>query len=391
MNGRRKAMGQNLKILVLASLFPLNFWGCKTTGNESTVKNPCRRFLVVPPFSDQQRMSDYVANRWISDGKNHLQGCDRIIPFDYGKKAFSIINIDHSTVFDFKKLSSKKLPVAAERMGATDFIFIDYQLDGGRLTIDYLVYGAKNLKRDKSPYFRPLELKLSASELSRVKPSGVLSLLANVIPNALTLGGHSTSLPNRYEEIGEQGGLRELSVREKSILPRVVSGIGLTNLSHPAGFGLFDYELRTFGSLGFFLIDNEYRYERVDAGGRVFGEPIDYSLRFFYVAPLLNGGISLYWPLGTTFLSIGFGPGVYSLRDSFGDKGVYLVLANSIQLGHRVFLSERVFFQFAIDTLGTTGKPFVDNETFKSSNTTAFFFGLGYFAPEVRSLVRDNI
>jgi hypothetical protein len=108
------------------------------------------------------------------------------------------------------------------------------------------------------------------------------------------------------------------------------------------------------------------------------------------VAPLLNGGISLYWPLGTTFLSVGLGPGVYTLRDSFGDKGVYLVLANSIQFGHRIFLSERFFLQFSVDTLGTTSKPFVDNKTFKSSNTTAGFFGVGYFAPEVRSLFRET-
>ena len=391
MDGYRKAMRQYPKIFILVSIFGLNLLGCKTTGNDSVLKNPCRRFLVVPPLADQQRVSDYVANRWVSAAKHNLQGCDRIVPFADGKKSFSVINVDHSTDFDFRKLDQKKLPVAAERVAATDIVFLYHKIEGRRLTVAALVYGAKSLVKDKSAYFSPLDIKLSASELSRVRPSGFLSILANVIPNALTLGGHSTSLPNRYEEIGEQGGLRELSVREKSILPRVVSGFGLTNLSHPAGFGLFDYELRTFGSLGFFLIDNEYKYERVDAAGRVFGEPIDYSLRFFYVAPLLNGGISLYWPLGTTFLSIGFGPGVYSLRDSFGDKGVYLVLANSIQLGHRVFLSERVFFQFAIDTLGTTGKPFVDNETFKSSNTTAFFFGLGYFAPEVRSLVRDNI
>lgn len=384
-------MGNLFGFLIFIYFFIATFSGCKTTSDTSTVKNPCRRFLIMPPYAEQQRMSDYVANRLVGRSKNNLQGCDKIIPFDIGKKALSIINVDHTTVFDFKKLSQKKLPETAEKAGVTDLVFLDFKLTGSRLTINSSVFNAKSLRKDKGAYFPQLELKLTSSELDRIKPSGFFSLLSNIVPNALTLGFHSADLPNRYEKIGDEGGLRELSVREKSILPKVVSGIGLTNLSHPAGFGIFDYELRSFGSLGFFLIDNEYRYERVDAEGRAFGEPIDYSLKFFYVAPLLNGGISLYWPLGTTFLSLGFGPGVYTLSDGSGDKGTYLVLANSVQVGHRMFMSERVFIQFSVDTLGTTSKPFVDNKTFKSSNTTAVFFGLGYFAPEVRSLVRDNI
>ena len=207
----------------------------------------------------------------------------------------------------------------------------------------------------------------------------------------MTFGSNGTDIMNGNEYIAGEGGLRQLSVRQKSLLPRVVSSLGLSNLSHPDGFGMFDYELRTFGSLGFVLIDNEYKYEPLDAEGKVSGAPIDYALKFFYVSPLLNGGISIYWPLGTTFFSLGYGPGLYTFRDSSGDKGGHLVLASAFQFGHRVFFSERIFFQLSGDLLETTGKPFVDNKTFKSGGAVAFFFGLGYFSPEVRSLVRNNI
>ncbi|MCX6123271.1 MAG: hypothetical protein NTV34_00745 [Proteobacteria bacterium] len=60
------------------------------------------------------------------------------------------------------------------------------------MTINSVVYEVKSLKKDKTSYFRQLDLKLNASELARVETSGVFSLLANVFPNAMTFGSNGT-------------------------------------------------------------------------------------------------------------------------------------------------------------------------------------------------------
>lgn len=366
----------------------LTVQGCQTTEGDSNKKNICRRFLVIPPTADQERMSDYVAHRWIASVGTKLRGCDKVVPFRDGKKSLSLLNVDHTTTFNFRKLSEKRLSSSAEKTGATDVVFLGFALEGRRLTITPLVYTLKDMKKHKDLYFSEFDVRLSSSELDQVKSEGVFSILSNVLPNSITLGFHSASVPNRNLD---EGKLLELSVREKSILPRVVSGLGFANISHPAGFGMFDFESRWFGSLGFHLVDNVYRYQPLEDGGLPVGDPIDYKLRFFSMAPFLNGGISFYWPLGTTFTSLGFGPGIYSVNDTYGDDGVHFFIASFFQLGHRVFLSERFFLQQSVDVYSTTSeRRFVDNEIFSSTDTIAVFLGIGYFSPEVRSFVREK-
>ena len=387
--GPNLIMGRLSLFFILIGTFVGGLAGCRTTADVATVGNSCRRFLVIPPFSEHPRMSDYVANRWIGSTKGQLSGCDKVVPFNDGKKALSLINVDHTMLFDSKSIKEKKLPVAAEKTSATDVVLLGFNLEGRRLTVNPTVYSLKSAKKNKDPYFKPFELKMSSSELDQVKSVGVFSILGNLLPNSISLGFHSNALTN---ENVREGRLQELSVRENSILPRVVSGLAFANISHPAGFGMFDLESRWFGSLGFHLLDNVYRYQPLDDGGLPVGDSLEYKLKFFSAAPFLNGGVSFYWPLGTTFTSLGFGPGFSSVRDTYGDDDVHFFVASFFQFGHRIFLSERFFLQLAFDMYSTTSeRRFVDNEIFSSANTSAAFLGIGYFSPEVRSFVREKL
>ena len=362
--------------------------GCKTTEEDALKKNPCRNFLIIPPHSEDERTSDYVAARWINAIRKNLGRCDKITSYSLSKKSLALINIDHTTVFDFKKLDEKKLDVAAEKTKSTDVVFLNFKLTERLVSITPVIYDIKDLKKPKKNDFGPSALRMNPADLRRLQSKGFSALFANLIPNAATLSASNKGLSNSLE--GEKK-VREISSTEKSYFPKIISGIGFTNISHPAGFNMFDYETRTFGSLAFYAIDHEYKYERLDEKGDTIGDPVDYRVKFYFAGPLVNSGISFYWPLGTTFMSVGIGPGVYTLRDSEHASRTDLVVSTTLDLGHRVFLSEKLFFQLSGSFLWTTGKPLIKNTIFKSGSTSTGSFGIGYFLPEMRSALRTNL
>lgn len=76
--------------------------GCATTRAD---KVKCHKYLVIPPFHDDELASDAIATSWMRRVSKNLKGCNEFIEYDAGKTAAHFVNLDHALPLGERRLS----------------------------------------------------------------------------------------------------------------------------------------------------------------------------------------------------------------------------------------------------------------------------------------------
>ena len=133
-----------------------------------------------------------------------------------------------------------------------------------------------------------------------------------------------------------------------------------------------------------------YQYEEiVEPGTSRVPQKIRYNLELYWAAPTYNGEITLHHPLGATFIGLGLGAGVYFFEDDF-ETNYGLISVTSLTLGHRAFLSERIFTELSAEFLYPHNS-IISNDVFKGGGAFGAFFGVGFYFPSLRRYLRNSI
>lgn len=199
------------------------------------------------------------------------------------------------------------------------------------------------------------------------------------LPNSVTAGFGDSYLTNEY--VGHK--VDEVSVRNNSMLPPVISGFGLMTTESPPR-KTFDFDFRFAPRLNIYAIDATYNYAfRPDNDDGPKGGQIDYHLKVYWLSPTYNAETTFHWPLGATYFGFGLGAGAYQYKDDYsGETG--FVTTTAISMGHRTFFTDNLFMNFGYEFL-FGHKNVVYNEIFKGGDAYSFALVIGYRLTENES------
>ena len=348
--------------------------------------NGCQRYVIAPPRSFDEYSSDFTATTWIQSVEKKLPKCHQIVSYNRSKSAFQLLNINHVQPLILKEFSENPRENLSKQTNATSIVFLNQKIVKNKIFYNPKVYSVIQLKEVKSSPFGPSEVVVNKNALALMRPSFFAAQAANLIPNSVTLGISSYNYENNRVVTGE---IEQLEVQELSAIPKILTGFSATNISHPAGFNTWDIDSNWFGALAFEGVDNRYTYRRPTETENTDPKPtFNYDLKVYVVSPTINRDLSMYWLLGTTFLSIGIGPGFYAYNDSIPTQKKGFVITTPFSIGHRTFVTEKIFTQLSINYIAQA-PPIVDNQVFKYNGSVKVWFGFGYYFPEGQTLARS--
>ncbi|MCP4911746.1 MAG: hypothetical protein GY909_01405 [Oligoflexia bacterium] len=192
----------------------------------------------------------------------------------------------------------------------------------------------------------------------------------NFIPNSLTL---SYFTKPRVQLTKEDGEPRRRTSHHPDSLPKLISSFGMTSVIHPQFHDTWDYSFQTFPSVG------ATSWRRSE--GNTWGNISSYYL--FY-----NVELSGHFALGALNIGAGYGVGTFSIQDSFGyDERKYRTM---VRLGasYVAFVNQNLFVRMGADQysiMGGIGK----NSVSYARLFYETYFGIGYYYPNLRYLVRS--
>ncbi len=178
--------------------------------------------------------------------------------------------------------------------------------------------------------------------------------------------------------------LEKLSDKDRGGLPPILSSISFNKISHRDGFGLFDVGLSVFPGTFLFAI-NQDTVVAQKTTPQTEEEFATLHVEAYGACTNLNGEAALYSPLGTSYLSLGYGPCLLGVGKEQQDAIIKLNLAGRFKIGHRVFTSQDLFIYMEVDNLIFSEKIY-DSELAHSSNIVRAVFGLGWYLADVESL-----
>ena len=361
-----------------------------TTIDLDSDKQECRIIVVMPPQNADEKASDFVANKWIPNARAALSNCDQIVDYKQSKEVFNFLGVDYFNSNKNVQLSDAQIAVLNEKTKATHLISLNYKVASADLSITPKLYSLKprHLIKDSAlsqkvvinlPRNNPLANSDSQGSLSKYS-------FLRLIPNATIIGASFTYLINDYVY---KKNIREVKVHENNSIPRVISAFSMVNVIHPYRLALFDYGFTFNSSLDGMAIDNSYTYvPTTDSNGLVPAE-FEYKVRLYGLSASMSGIFFIHTPVGLSSLGVGFGlaPYWYQTSDS---SGFGVVPITRVDVSHTIFMSERFFMRFQV-ILNEMARTPISTPLYKLSGHSRVIFGIGYFFPESKSMIRKSL
>ena len=333
----------------------------------------CSKYIVIPPTSNQTQAQNIYAT-WYATARTKLEGCDAIISYRDSLDITYLMNIQNTENFHFQNLKNIHIRNLKSNYNITHIIFFDEDLNHRTLK-QSLVYSLSPLKQLKND---PLSFTFEIKEIPYEDES----------PNRIRLRKYLPHLPNsffienaNFASINEQdkNQYQELSSKDNSKLPNLISAFGISNVLHPKGYNDNTFESDFYIGVSFPALNKTYRYLNTQDN-----QETDFHLKFYGILPSLNVDLMYFNALGTSSISFGVGPSLYYLQEN-NSTAFRWISANFIfGIGHRAFLSDRFYIELQSRAVSML-KPLVNSPEFKTTILTRVMIGLGYYFPEWKS------
>lgn len=325
------------------------------------------KVAIAPP-----QVADPVLGDWLVEEAKHkllsANGltCQVFLDYEQTVRYFDYVGMSSYFRVPPDKLKKKQILFLKEHLAATQFMFLDFIAPTSLLYIK--LYEVKQV--DELVFLKATEshqLELAAAEVKAQKAS-VSSLAALLTPNMLAMGFSDTVISLEID-----GQYEEDSSEVKGMLPPIISSVSFSKVDHPIGYANFDLGLSLLPGVFLYSIDQVTK-----AKNQQTGDTATFHMQAHGACGNVNAEANLYWTMGTTYVSYGFGPCWSYLRQEGDSPHGSLNVAGRILGGHRVFVSERWLLYLEFDALEFSNRIY-DNRLAHSNRITRMMFGLGWY------------
>lgn len=337
--------------------------------------------LIIPPVVDDPNLSDWLSKTALNRaGKSGVLNCLRVIDTPQTRNLLSYVGYSAFRNITVKKFRDKQLSYFVDEHKISRLIFLSYH-QGEQPNVQGKVYRI-DLDEDED-YYTTLVKRFRVNikkddELSNRSPTWK-RYIPFLAPNAISFGATTSSVAMSADEAWEETGEEHLT-----LLPAYLSSFSVSRIAHPDSYNNWDYSLDISPRLMFFALNQRTSIRRKPEFA---GQNVD-DLEKMKLHVMVNGGCttfdgtaSLYSWIGTTYLALGFGPCLYSVRQESDIMKTHGDIGTRVTVGHTVFLSKRIYANLDISVM-SFGKKLYHNEFAKSSSVTRTSLAVGYYFPD---------
>jgi hypothetical protein len=337
----------------------------------------CRKYLIVPPFHFDEKISDEIAILWMNEAQRGLKGCDDFIEFDEGKSLFQRMNITNRrkiTPEDFRRTQMNYIGLMT---GMTDVVVLDYEQKGTILTISPRVLDAHNWQQREVGDFKVV---VKDAERFEIKGNDRYFLYTfRFIPNSATYGFSKTSqliLPAEKREV-------KSIVNEKN-LPSYLSNWNMVSVEHPDGFEVWDVGFDFYPSFSYIYKKQKLSIQNTNDGST---ESKDHTL--IHVLPTYNASVSLHTAIGAFTLSSGVGFSQHYLKVKGDNAFLSMNYFRNHELSYTGFFMQDMFYRLTTGESSFYGKQYKDENYSIDPKIRFVSASIGYYIPQLRRFARS--
>lgn len=342
--------------LALFFLQAQNLWACEPWN-----------IAIVPPVVADSALSRAIANQVIALLMKSDQTCKNFLNFDRTQVFFDYLAMTAFQRIAPSRLKAHHIALITERMQADHVMYIEAspQLDFAVVSIFGLLDPpAVKLKQE-------LRLPLDKALLEGVRSKGYWNYLSYLTPNSVTLGYASTRLMMSAKDPN----YKEIYTRSRGELPPLVSSIGFRKISHRNAYSeWFDYGWSIFPNTYFFAINQESLFQNKSN----LEDTKSIYMNTMGSCTNINIEGTLATKMGSTYAALGWGPCLLQIRSDEASAHLRLDVAGRINVGHRVFITDPLFFYVDFDIL-EFGQRLYSTGFARSSTIIRSSLGLGWY------------
>ena len=337
----------------------------------------CRKYLIIPPFHFDEKISDEIATLWMTQALRGLRGCDDFIEFENGKAFLQRMNITNRrkiTAEDFRRTQMNYIGLMT---GMTDLVILDYEQEGAILTILPKVLDAHTwMQRDVGDF------KVVVNDAQRFEISEndrYFLYTFRFIPNSATYGYFQTS-----QLILPAAGREVQSIIDEKNLPSYISNWNMVSVEHPDGFEAWDVGFDFYPSFSYIYKKQELSILNTNDGSSTSREHT-----LVHVLPAYNASVSIHTAIGAFTLASAAGFSQHYL-DVTGEKKFYAMnFFRNQEISYTGFFMQDMFYRLTTGETRFYGRQYRD-EYYRIEPKVRFVSAsVGYYIPQLRRFARS--
>ena len=341
----------------------------------------CRiRIAIAPPRVEDTHYGRWLVKQTIPTLRELVASdCEPLIDYESTINNFDFIGISYFFGRNLRLMQQKQREYLITETQANRLLSIEVTTKGVVATL-YLLTAQSPLKKLFS-----FSVPISKESKKAQKSAWLLRYLALLTPNAFSLGFNSTQVSieadkEKYEE----------DTRLIGVLPPLLSSMTFNKIEHPLAYQVMDYSFSLFPGAYFFGINQITDFRLIDPSmaSEQLPELLTARVNAYGACNNINGQVSLFWILGTSYSSLGLGPCIYRLQTDSNPPGYFGAFAWRFVLGHRVFMSQNIFTFFEADILNFD-RELYRTDLIHSRTISRGTLGVGWYVPDVESVFLD--
>jgi hypothetical protein len=359
------------------------------------------RVVVVPPHVANPilaaDLAQFVIDHYTKTTVDRVGSSDCRPFLDYfdSMKEMDVLGFTANFQTAVNGIGGRQLKTLIQRTGATHLVEITTRSRGFAAgkpgeadTLDITVY---KIDQESLQLVRVRRESLSL-DLKKLSPAGtelsvVAKWLSRVTPNSIAVSPSASEFRSRVDSRSKDKYEAD-RVHNHGVVPPLISGTQFTRVEHPDGYRTFDYNFSLFPSTDLLFVNQDMRLKSQKNQVAASDDQYDYiDIKVEYTAACTHGAgqVSLFSPLGTTYLGVGLGLCYFNNHSKGRHATNFLVESSLIRLGHRVFVTKTFFL--AVDSKSLFfGRRIYQDQNLSISTAERSSFLLGYYVTDAEGL-----
>lgn len=365
-------------------------------------KTTCHSYLILPPFDNDEKTSDQVAQYWRTYMLPGLSPCETIIDYTKSKALFLRYKLNTYNEISWARINKHHLNQISHQLQATHIVKINHQKNRTRLTVKAQIFDAHTYK-SISKQQRVFDVSRSKT-FQFSQAAGAWVKYFQVIPNAF---GWAPSETNLVAPLPDNAEL--INITDLSTFPNYISNLNLINVIHPISYATWDFAFKFAPAFLISYLSKRATLEiplppprknnRPPLPLKTFAAPTpnlvdglrqsvthDIDL-FFFSVPLVTS-LDMFTPIGTFSTELGIGPVFSWFNESVIASDWRIRTLVSLTAAYTGFFANNFFIR--IQTSSNVGlSNLASYHRFQIKGWDETRLTIGYYFPRLTSLARN--